>query len=383
MIAFASVSSTGNAAITDHVADWLAQHRFAIERTTYVDPRGVTKHNLVARRDGHGGGGVVENRGDREPSGLAYFCHTDVVPADRWNGPGGDPFAAVIDDGRLYGRGACDMKGSLSAMMSAIERLDAATQRGPLWVVCTADEETHLAGAQQLVRASDEYRRIVALDPVSIIGEPTRCRVVHGHKGIHGYQIESIGRAAHSSTRDGVNANLAMVPMLQTLLELHHRCESDRVWQDDRFDPPTLSFNFGISDHAVAVNVVPDRSVAWVTFRTMPAVDGQELVGTMRDQAARLGLRLEHKGGCDPLWTDSDASCVRAFCELARPHTDTASARTACYATDGAVLTELSRRIVCGPGDIAQAHTVDEYITLEQLDRGTALYHDAIARFCR
>ncbi len=194
-----------------------------------------------------------------DDGGIAYFCHTDVVPPGDWSVPDGDPFISSVPNERLYGRGACDMKGSLAAMLTAVSAVDVSHQSSPLWIVCTADEEVGFQGAHHLVEQSAAYRQIVASQPLSIIGEPTGMEVVHAHKGIVGFEIVSQGRAAHSSTTAGINANEAMVPMLQTLLELGSALNTEERFRDHRFDPPTLSWNFGISEGGTAYNITPAR----------------------------------------------------------------------------------------------------------------------------
>ena len=127
LISFASVSSTSNVQISECVSGQLKSLGFEVESSEYLDDAGTPKVNLVARRNG------TKN----STGGLAYFCHTDVVPADGWTGPGGDPFSPVTQDDRIYGRGSCDMKGSLVAMLAAAQQVDVAQQSSPLWIVCT------------------------------------------------------------------------------------------------------------------------------------------------------------------------------------------------------------------------------------------------------
>jgi acetylornithine deacetylase len=370
-ISFPTVSSTSNADVSASVSGRLQSLGFRIEQTEYVDPQGVRKVNLVACRE------PASPHADKSRGGLAYFCHTDVVPAVGWTGPGGDPFNAVVDGQRLFGRGACDMKGSLAAMVAAASQVDAAQQVAPLWIVCTADEEVGFDGAKHLVKQSAGYRQIVQAQPLAIIGEPTRLSVVHAHKGIVGARIVSQGRAAHSSTTDGINANEAMVPMLQTLLQLGQQCNRDARYHDRRFDPPTLSWNFGVSDHCDAVNITPGRSVAWLSFRPMPEIDGEDLLQQVSQRAAELGLQFQRYPGGAPLWIEPDARGIQAMCQLAG-----GQPQTVCYGTDGGEFVELQQRVVCGPGDIAQAHTTDEWIDLDQLDRGIDLYTRAIQHCC-
>ena len=114
LIAFDSVSDRSNRDITDAVSNRLEALGFRIEQSSYPDACGTAKFNLVARRDP-----ATAVQGSTS-GGVAYFCHTDVVPAVGWTGLGGNPFKAVTQRNRIYGRGACDMKGSLAAMLSAV-----------------------------------------------------------------------------------------------------------------------------------------------------------------------------------------------------------------------------------------------------------------------
>lgn len=370
LVRFPSVSSTSNRAISDWVAERLETLGFEVEQSKYADAEGIEKVNVVGKRN------PMSSSSDRSP-GLAYFAHTDVVPAVGWTGPGGDPFDPVVTDDRFYARGACDMKGSLATMLSAAGEIDSHQQTAPLWIVCTADEEVGFIGAKHLVKHSNAYRDLVRSQPISVIGEPTRLKVVHAHKGIVALRMTSIGKAAHSSTLDGVNSNRNMVPMLQMLRQIEDRCMREQQFMDDRFDPPTLSWNYGVSDGATAVNITPDRSVAWVSLRPMPTISGEELIREVQTRAEELGLSFQQFEGGFPLWIDSDATCIRQFCELAESEPE-----TVCYGTDGGEFQELHHRLVFGPGDIAQAHTTDEWIALDQLHRGGELFAKAVKRWC-
>ncbi len=372
LIAYPTVSSTSNIAITDFLAEQLRFLGFEIEITRYSDHDGVEKANVLAKRF------PKSKHGVNEAGGIAYFSHSDVVPVDDWQGPGGNPFSATIENNRVYGRGSCDMKGSIAAFLSAVTKVSVEFQTKPIWFVCTADEEVGFNGAKHLVRESAGYRELVAAQPVSIIGEPTEMGVVHAHKGIVVFTVTSRGRAAHSSTADGINANVALVPVLQKILEIYERTISDTRYHDDRFDPPTLSWNFGFSDHNNANNVTAPRSDAWVCLRTMPTIDGEDLISEVKQLAESLGLEFSRKEGGEPIWIDIDASCIRTVCEISG-----SQPRTKCYSTDGGQFVDLAQRLVWGPGDIRQAHTNREWIDLDQLIRGTELYRQTIERYCR
>ena len=129
---------------------------------------------------------------------------------------------STIDSDRLYGRGSCDMKGSIACFLTATERY--ATTRRPLYVVLTSDEETGQYGAAHVVAESRLYRELRERQCASLVGEPTQLNIVHAHKGTCLFRAVARGRAAHSGGRTGKNANLAMIPFLGELLATVSRC---------------------------------------------------------------------------------------------------------------------------------------------------------------
>lgn len=365
LVAFESTSALSNAPVSDYVEATLKELGFEIERLEYDDARGVRKVSIVGKK-GRGRGG------------LAYFGHTDVVPADPWFTDEHGPFEPTLKGDRLYGRGSCDMKGSIACMLAAASRFSPGDFQRPLYVTCTADEEVGYGGAKQVARESELFREMVAGSARGIIGEPTRLEVVYAHKGTYGFRATARGRAAHSSTRQGLNANLAMIPFLVEMKAIHDETERDPAWQNDEFDPPSVTWNIGINDHTRAVNITPPQSICTVYFRPMPGLQPELLLDRARRAAEEHGLEFEvlSKGG--PLYVDRGSPYVREMLELAGRR----EPRTVAYGTDGTMLTALKDLIVIGPGDIAQAHTHDEWISLEQLERGTDLYARAIERWC-
>jgi acetylornithine deacetylase len=365
MVAFDSTSRVSNVDVSDYVEHALRKLEFDIERIEYDDDNGVRKANVVGKK-GSGKGGV------------AYFGHTDVVPADDWAFPDSGAFEPAENDGRLYGRGSCDMKGSVACMLAAVEQLSGRTLREPIYVTCTADEEVGYGGANQLVARSELYREIVADQSRGIIGEPTRLKVVHAHKGGIVMTATSHGRASHSSTREGLNANLAMIPFLAEMKEIHDETESNPSWQNNEFDPPTVSFNIGINDFTYAVNITPPKSVSSVYFRPMPGTDSEALIQRVQQAADKFGIELIVRRYGEPMYIESSSPFIQEMLQL----TDNESARTVSYGTDGGVFTDMKKLVVFGPGDIAQAHTVDEWIELEQLEKGTSAYAKLIENWC-
>lgn len=370
LIRIPTVSRDSNHAATFFLENWLKEHGFATEVLTYHDFKGVLKSSVIGRR------GPAKSTG-----GVAYFCHTDVVPAEGWVGiqesdsqqvpaQPQQPFEPVIMVDRLYGRGACDMKGSAAAFLAAIEKCPVEDQAAPIYVVATADEEVGFYGAADVAARSQLYRQLVEEKAAGIIGEPTELSVVHAHKGMYVLKATSTGRAAHSSTREGLNANLAMIDFLYEMKRLHDQTLTDPAWLDARFDPPWISWNIGINDFTHVVNMTPAQSVCTVSFRPMPDQQPDQLVTQVEQLAAACGLTFEVIRRGQPLYLDPASPFVKTMCELS----GSGSSQTVSYGTDGTMFTEIEQMIVLGPGSIRQAHTADEFITLEQLQSGAELY---------
>jgi len=366
LVAFPSVSSVSNVAITDYLADVLKPRPFECERIDYLDEHGESKSNIIA------------SAGPAKAGGLLYCAHSDVVPVDRWEFSDAGPFDLHEANGKLYGRGSCDMKGSLACFLAAMESIPPQDWKQPVSILVTADEEVGYVGAGHVVGKSRLFGRLREQQPLTIIGEPTSLDVVHAHKGVYVLHILSEGTAGHSSTDAGVNANLAMIPFLQEMAAIYEETRSSEAWQNYEFTPPTISWNIGINDFTYASNITPERSLCTVCFRPMPGQDANALVERARGKADELGLKFEVHQSADPMYVPADAPHIRAMLEL----TDCQAARTVAYGTDGARLSGLNNMVVCGPGNIAQAHTVDEFIALEQIDKGVALYQKLIRHFC-
>lgn len=365
LVGFNSISQNSNRLISKYLEMKLTKHGFLVEVLEYRDRFGTRKVNLVAKK-GSGQGG------------LAYFCHSDVVPVPAWFSEEFGPFEPTVQNDRLYGRGACDMKGSIACMLAAAQRLDWHQFKQPLYFVCTADEEVGFHGIRHVVEQSRYYRDMVAQNTKALIGEPTQLEIVHAHKGSCRIIARAAGQATHSSTGVSQNANRLIIPFAHEMLRICEDTETGRQWQNPDFEPPTLTWNIGLRDDSPAMNITAANSVCTVYVRPMPGVDIESLLQRTRDSAERCGVQLQIVQSCDPFWVDPNSEFVRDALQLAhRP-----KAKTVSYATDGGLLGELADKIVCGPGGIAQAHTQDEWIALEQLARGTELYEKMIQHWC-
>lgn len=358
LIAFPSISSSSNVDVSRFLSHRLAAIGFEIEEVPYSDASGIEKLNIVARRLG------TQSSGS---GGLAYFAHTDVVPAGNWTGPG-SPFQPVVFGGNLYGRGSCDMKGSIAAFLTACERFTRHDK--PVWIVLTGDEETGMQGADTVARQSALYRDLVDRGAAGIIGEPTAGMVIHGHKGISHWTATTVGRAGHSSTLDGDSATLRLIPFLAAVRELSDELETNPRWHDNRYSPVSPRLNLAIDDDSPALNVTSSHATAQILLRNSPDLDIDEIDNRLRAAAHACGAGLSELHFRAAIYREPESQFVQTAARLVGNGT----VSTVPYGTDGSCFDDVAELIVYGPGNIAQAHTPAEYISLHDLENGVNDY---------
>jgi acetylornithine deacetylase len=370
LIAFPTVSSEGNLALIDHLASRLegAGARVEVQRA----PCGQ-KANLFATLGPEGDGGIV------------LSGHTDVVPVtdQAWST---DPFALVARDGRLYGRGTCDMKGFIAAAVAMAPRFAAAGLRRPLHFAFTYDEEVGCLGAQALAT----MLRDRGLCPsVAIIGEPTSMRIVEGHKGCYEYSTHFTGLEGHASAPDrGVNAVEYAVRYVARLLELKAALVA-RAPAGSRFDPPWTTISTGVLTGGHARNVIPGR--ARVDWEMRPVQPGDAdfvkddldrfctatLLPAMRAVSPEADIVTETIGEVDGLIPAEPNEAKAIVAEL----TGANGAEVVPFGTEAGIFQALGMSaVICGPGSIDQAHKPDEYLALDQLSECLAMLDRLSAR---
>ena len=359
LVAIPSASTISNAAVADHLAAQLTRLDFTVERLAYTDEFGE-KVSLVARR-GEGDGG------------LGFFSHTDTVPGGA--GPWA-PFDPTLQDGRLIGRGSCDMKGPLAATIAAAAQVDASQLRKPLFIVLTADEEVGYGGAYQVLRESQLLRD--SWPTYGVVAEPTRLKPVYAHKGGLHITVTAHGTAAHTSTERGVSANFLIAPFLAEMAELRQRFLHDGRFQNAEFDPPTNGFNMVLNDGNCKSNVTAAKTEVTLSIRTMPNDHRAEAVKLILDAAQKYNLTT-HQRGFDPFYVAPNAEIIQIACEV----TGVAQAETVPFGTEALIYQEaIPQQVILGPGDIAQAHTVGEWIDVAQLEQAVDVYQRIIERVC-
>jgi len=368
LVATPSVSSTdprwdqGNRAVVDLLAAWLVDLGFAVE----IQPVSAdgAKANLIATR----GSG---------PGGLVLAGHTDTVPFDegRWRS---DPLCLTERDQRLYGLGSTDMKGFFPLALAAASTFTGTDLQQPLILLATADEESSMNGARQLVAAARPRAR------AAIIGEPTSLQPVRMHKGIMMESVRVTGRAGHSSNPalgnsalDGMHA--VMSELLAFRLELAQRYGSAF------FTVPTPTLNLGCIHGGDSPNRICSQVELHFDLRMTPDGDNAsvraEIQARLQAVAGDRGLAIELR----PLVEDVSPFEETADCELVRlaERLTGHSAGAVAFATEAPFLKQLGMdTVILGPGSIDRAHQPDEYLELEQIRPCIRLLEQCIRHYC-
>ncbi|HLH73594.1 MAG TPA: M20 family metallopeptidase [Chloroflexota bacterium] len=307
---------------------------------------------------------------------LLFECHMDTVPG--WLAPP-DPFQPRIADGRLYGRGACDVKGTLAAMLIAL-RLIVESGRPPtrsLVLAATVDEEHQARGVIELVRAI-QAGQLPTVD-AAVVGEPTELSVITAHKGCIRWRLTTRGQSAHSSRAAlGTNAIDGMVEVLVAL-------RRDLAARLEKRNHPLVgqpSLCVCTIHGGVAVNVVPDLCVAEIDRRTIPTETLESVTSEVMDvikQVVRSNSNVAVELGppfvVDPsLSTPSGAPIVRQLCEAATVVVGRPAIAGVSFGTDAGKLSAGGiPSVVFGPGSIDLAHTVDEHVRLSDVARAAEI----------
>ncbi|MEM7033452.1 MAG: M20/M25/M40 family metallo-hydrolase, partial [Chloroflexota bacterium] len=343
----------------DFVEDWLKEANFDVERLEYIDDNGERKVNLVGKK-GEGTGG------------LGFFSHSDTVPGQEEDWPAFDP---TEKEGRLFGRGSCDMKGPLAATMIAASKVDAAQLKEPVYVVVTSDEEIGCIGAKFVAENSAVLRQ--SKPKYGVIAEPTELVPVYAHKGFGSMTITAHGKAAHTSTGLGTSANLLIAPLLSEIAAMADKFEKDESFMNREFTPPTVCINMTLDDGNCAVNVTASKSVCRLSFRPMPNARSEEIIPMITERAQAYGFDVESDFN-SAFYVSPDNAIIQA----SRDFTGNDNVETVSYGTDGFYFKDLMDMVVLGPGDIRVAHTVAESVPIAELEQAVTVYDQMIQRFC-
>ena len=369
LISYNSTSAISNVEIADFLTEKLTALDFEIEKIEYNDENSIQKVNLVAKK-----GGVREAipRIGRS-AGIALLGHMDTVPAEGWDS---DPFSAFVEDGKLYGRGSSDMKGAIACMLCAVEQFQNSDFTNPCYIFLTSDEEIGCAGAKAIAEKSQLFHQ--GHPRYGVIGEPTSLSVINSHKGAVLFIATAEGKAAHSSTGKGVNANLKMIPFLSEMRNIYEMLTTNEEYFNHDFDPPFSDWNIGINDGNTPPNVTAPWSKCTINFRPMPGHDTDAFIARVQELAKEHDIRIEIRRFGEPLLTPLDSPILQTALEI----TSENKPGTVPYGTDALALGSHMELILIGPGDITQAHTIGEWIEIDQLYKAIDIYSKFIRKFC-
>jgi acetylornithine deacetylase len=356
LVAFPTVSSDSNLALVDYAANLLSEA--GAECIVTRDETGQ-KANLFA------------TLGPRRDGGIVLSGHTDVVPVDGqdWTS---DPFRMIERDGRLYGRGTCDMKGFVAVCL-AMAPIFAGRLARPLHMAFTYDEEIGCAGARAL---TDSLSGAGMKPAIAIIGEPTQMRVVEGHKGCFEYTTEFIGLDGHGSRPDcGVNAVEYAVRYVARLMELAEEIKA-RAPLESRFEPPWTTIQVGRMSGGTARNIIAGHCMVEWEMRPVTNADAEFVkrgISAYAEEVLKPAMRAVYAGAdivtrtlgeVRGLAVERESAARELVCEL----TGQREAGLVAFGTEAGLFQAAGMSaVICGPGSIAQAHKPDEFIALDQL----------------
>ena len=367
LIGFDTVSRHSNLALIEDVKAYCEQLGLAVD-LTFNDAK--NKANLFVTVP-------AGEQADQVDNGLVLSGHTDVVPVDgqEWTS---DPFTATIRGDKLYGRGACDMKGFIACALTLLPQAVQLSNRGqlrrPLHLALSFDEEVGCLGAPLIL---DDLKARGITPDYCIVGEPTNMAMVVAHKGIAVYRCRVHGKSAHSSlTAQGVNAisyASRLIGYVDTLAEEI----SGRDDNDASFDVPYSTLSVGTIKGGTATNIVPNLCEFTFDYRNLPHMTQDDILGPIQAKVAELSAQMQTRApetGIElmqeesvPAMTDSDSAELQA---LIAALTGDDKRHKVAYATEGGQFTNAGiPTIICGPGSIEQAHKADEYVALSEIER--------------
>ncbi|MFC0397117.1 acetylornithine deacetylase [Paraburkholderia rhizosphaerae] len=360
LVSFDTVSRNPNLSLIETVRDALRKQ--GIDATlTHGD--GGTWANLFATIPAHDG----ETNG-----GVVLSGHTDVVPVDgqKWDS---DPFRPEVRDGKLYGRGTCDMKGFIGAALTAVPDMQRAKLARPIHLALSFGEEVGCVGAPLLIE--DLIKRGIKPEGC-IVGEPTSMRPIIAHKGINVYQCCVRGQAAHSSlTPQGLNAIEYAARLICHIRDIADQFREQGPF-DELYDVPFTTAQTSTIEGGNAVNTVPAECRFAFEFRNLPTLNPEPIFARIEQYARETLLpkmKREHEAAAIEFTKVAaapglDAAEQAAITQLVRALTAHRDKHKVAYATEAGLFSRAGiPSIVCGPGDIQQAHKANEFVALDQL----------------
>jgi acetylornithine deacetylase len=357
LVAFDTTSAKSNLELIAFVRAYLDGHGIA---TTQIPAEDGAKASLFA------------SIGPANKGGIGLSSHSDCVPVEgqTWSS---DPFKLELRHGRLYGRGSCDMKGFLASVLASVPLFMSRQLKEPIHIIVSYDEEVGCTGVRPLIaRLGSDLPRPRAI----IVGEPTTMAVIAAHKRIDAYRTVVTGREAHSSLPQlGVNAISFAAELIEEIDRIGTALASRET--NDRFDPPFSTVQVGTIEGGTATNIVPKTCEFHWQVRGLPEADPdsaprrlksyaeEKLLPRMLSVAPTASIETLHQGSVPAFRAKPGSDAVA----LALALTGANATSMVSYGTEAGLFEAAGcPTVICGPGDIAQAHAADEFVTTAQLD---------------
>ena len=361
LISFKTISGEDNSSLIDYCDNILKNLGASSFRTYDKDKKRV---NLFA---------TLKTKKTNGKTPIILSGHTDVVPVSKsWST---DPFKATVKDDKLYGRGACDMKGFIACSLAYAPIYSKSDLDRDIHFSFTFDEETACQGAPILI---EELKKKGIKNGICIVGEPTNMKIIDAHKGCYEYTTHFEGLAGHGSAPDkGVSAVEYAVKFVNKLLELREILKK-RAPKKSTFDPPYTTLQIGGISGGIARNVIADRCRVDWELRPVVKEDGvfinseidkfvnEKLLPDMKKIYPKSSIKKEVIGEIIGFERDEKSEA----CNLISSITGDNSREAVSFGTEAGLFQEIGiSTVVCGPGSIEQAHKVDEFIKLNELKK--------------
>lgn len=369
LIAHDTTSSKSNLALIDEVEAFLKGEGAQTFRVHNADR---TKANLYA---------VI---GPNVAGGVVLSGHTDVVPVagQDW---ASDPFRIAVRDGKIYGRGAADMKSFIAVALALVPEMRAARLKRPVVLALSYDEEIGLLGAPHMIA---EMREKLPPPEAVIVGEPTLMKVIDGHKGIASFRTTVTGFTTHSSQTDrGVSAVEAAARLILAVAEMRE-ARARAADPQSPFHPPHSTMTVNVARGGTQVNIMAGECVFDWDCRVIPGESSKDVLAEFTERARGLEAGMREKaGGCrieTMQLSDAPALAPRPdnpAADLAKSLTGRNATEVVAYAAEAGQFQEAGfSTVICGPGSINEAHQPNEHVALTQIAECAAFVRKLIAR---
>lgn len=366
MVSFDTTSEKSNIAIVDFIESFLRQNDVMPIRILNDEKTKASLFYTIGQTDNNG---------------TLFSAHTDTVPANKseWSS---DPYKLTLKDNRYYGRGTTDMKGFISIVLALTPWFQEQKLVNPIHVALSYDEEVGCLGVGPLI---DEIRYKIKPPNLVIVGEPTELKIIDRHKSCHTFETEFFGKKSHSANPAwGCNSIYYATEFITKLRDLEEKLKIE--YNDHNFDPPYTTISVGQIGGGVAHNVVPDYTKVTWNIRCLPNIDYNDILKDlfinqlpliekkMKKNHERSYILNSNLSNIYPLRPSKILNTTNLIKENISP-----SQKGVSYGTDAGFFSNIGwPTIVCGPGNISQAHKADEFIEIEDIRNGILFFMDLI-----